>query len=60
MTTATVRLTCACGWQTTGDRDEVYEAALDHGRRLHNMEVTREQVDEMSAPVGEDERLSEC
>lgn len=45
------RLTCACGWQTTGDDEQVYQAALDHGRRLHNMEVTREQVEQMSAPL---------
>ena len=47
----TMQLTCACGWQTTGGPDDLYEAALDHGRRLHNMEVTREQVEQMSAPI---------
>ena len=31
------RLTCACGWQAAGTADQVYEAALEHGRRLHNM-----------------------
>lgn len=45
------QLTCACGWQTAGSVDEAYEAALEHGRRLHNMEVTREQVAEMSRPA---------
>lgn len=54
--TLTMRLTCACGWQTTGQREDVYAAALDHGRRLHNMEVTREQVEEMSAPIERQER----
>ena len=49
------RLTCACGWQTTGSPDEVFEAAREHGRRPHNMEVTREQVEAMSAPVDADE-----
>ena len=47
------RLTCACGWQTTGTPDDVYLAALEHGRRLHNMEVTRDQVEQMSTPVAD-------
>ncbi|HET9443900.1 MAG TPA: hypothetical protein VFO65_11290 [Acidimicrobiales bacterium] len=47
------RLTCACGWQTEGVRERVYEDTLDHGRRLHNMEVTPEQVDQMSTPLPE-------
>jgi len=29
--------------------DEVFTAALDHGRRLHNMDVTREQVEQISS-----------
>jgi predicted small metal-binding protein len=35
---------CACGWEITGTQDEVVEATIEHGRRLHNMEATREQV----------------
>jgi hypothetical protein len=35
---------CACGWEIRGSRDVVVEATIDHGRRLHNMEATREQV----------------
>ncbi len=35
---------CACGWEVTGSLDEVVEATIDHGRRMHNMEATREQV----------------
>jgi predicted small metal-binding protein len=35
---------CACGWQVRGSEDEVVEATIDHGRRIHNMEATREQV----------------
>ncbi len=35
---------CACGWKVTGPLDEVVEATIDHGRRMHNMEATREQV----------------
>jgi predicted small metal-binding protein len=35
---------CACGWEVTGSLDEVVEATIDHGRRIHNMAATREQV----------------
>jgi predicted small metal-binding protein len=35
---------CACGWEISGSEDEVVDATIDHGRRIHNMEATREQV----------------
>jgi predicted small metal-binding protein len=35
---------CACGWEVTGPEDEVVDATIDHGKRIHNMEATREQV----------------
>ena len=35
---------CACGWEFRGTRDEVVDATIDHGARIHNMEATREQV----------------
>ena len=35
---------CACGWEITGSEDEVVDATIDHGRRIHNMAATREQV----------------
>jgi predicted small metal-binding protein len=35
---------CACGWEVTGPLDDVVEATIDHGRRIHNMEATRDQV----------------
>ena len=35
---------CECGWEVTGPLDEVVDATIDHGRRIHNMEATREQV----------------
>ena len=35
---------CACGWEVRGSEDEVVEATIEHGRRIHNMEATREQV----------------
>jgi uncharacterized protein DUF1059 len=35
---------CACGWEITGSEDEVVDATIDHGRRIHNMEATRDEV----------------
>jgi predicted small metal-binding protein len=35
---------CACGWEVTGSEDEVVDATIEHGRRIHNMEATRDQV----------------
>jgi predicted small metal-binding protein len=35
---------CACGWEITGTLDLVVDATIDHGRRIHNMEATWEQV----------------
>ncbi len=35
---------CACGWEASGTEDAVVAATREHGRRLHNMEATREQV----------------
>ena len=38
------RMRCACGWEVTGEEDEVVRATQEHGQRLHNMRATREQV----------------
>ena len=35
---------CACGWEVSGSEEEVVDATIDHGRRIHNMEATRAQV----------------
>ena len=35
---------CACGWEVTGSEDEVVDATIEHGRRIHNMEATGDQV----------------
>jgi predicted small metal-binding protein len=39
-----MRLRCACGWETTGTEEELIAAAEEHGRRVHNMQPTREEV----------------
>jgi predicted small metal-binding protein len=35
---------CACGWEVTGSEDDVVDATIDHGQRIHNMVATRDQV----------------
>ena len=39
-----IRTRCACGWDASGPEDEVVEATIEHGQRLHNMIATRAQV----------------
>ena len=47
----TLRTRCVCGWEATGTEDEVVEATLDHGLRVHNMAGTREQVLERAEQI---------
>ena len=35
---------CTCGWEVSGSEDEVVAATIEHGRRIHNMEATRDDV----------------
>jgi len=44
MTTQILRLRCACGWETSGPEPELVAATQEHGRRVHNMEATRDEV----------------
>jgi predicted small metal-binding protein len=39
-----ITVRCVCGWESTGGTDEVVAATTEHGRRVHNMVATREQV----------------
>ncbi len=45
-----LRLRCACGWQARGTQEQLITDAVEHGRRLHNMEPTPEQVLAMITP----------
>jgi arylformamidase len=44
MAATLMRLRCACGWETIGTESELIAATQDHGRRLHNMVPTRDEV----------------
>ncbi len=39
-----LRVRCACGWETSGDEASVVEATIDHGRTVHNMIASRDEV----------------
>lgn len=45
-----MRVRCACGWEDEGDEDQVVATTQAHGRELHNMEATRDQVVAMAIP----------
>ena len=46
----TITVRCACGWETTGSEDLVVEATSEHGRQMHNMVPTRDEVLAMAIP----------
>lgn len=48
-----MRLRCACGWETSGTEQELIEATQEHGRRIHNMLPTREEV--LAMVIADDE-----
>lgn len=46
-----LKIICACSWEIVGEEDEVVRATQEHGRTVHNMESTREQVLAMAVPA---------
>ena len=40
----TITVRCVCGWETSGSEAAVVEATAEHGRRMHNMTPTRDEV----------------
>ena len=40
----TITVRCVCGWETSGTETDVVAATAEHGRRLHNMTPTRDEV----------------
>ncbi len=39
-----ITVRCVCGWESTGTTADVVMATTEHGRRLHNMTPTRDEV----------------
>jgi predicted small metal-binding protein len=44
-------VTCECGFEVSGDEETVVAVTQKHGRDVHNMDVTREQVLAMAKPA---------
>ena len=51
MSRESMRVRCVCGWETSGPEDDVVAQTQEHGRRIHNMEATREEVLAMAVAV---------
>jgi predicted small metal-binding protein len=41
---AIITVRCVCGWVTSGTETDVVAATAEHGRRLHNMTPTHDEV----------------
>jgi predicted small metal-binding protein len=50
-----ITVRCACGWETSGLEEDVVTATREHGRRLHNMTPTREEVLAMAVDSSRDQ-----
>lgn len=44
-------VSCDCGWSFEGEEDDLVRAVQEHGRSVHNMEVTPEQALAMADPA---------
>ena len=51
MSRESMRVRCVCGWETSWPEDDVVAQTQEHGRRIHNMEATREEVLAMAVAV---------
>jgi predicted small metal-binding protein len=49
-----ITVRCACGWETTGPEDDVIVATTEHGRRVHNMTATPDDVLAMAIEGSQD------
>ena len=54
MANAMITVRCVCGWETTGVEEDVIVATTEHGRRLHNMTPTRDEVLAMAVASARD------
>ena len=51
MTQKVVTTRCACGWETVGAEPDAVAATIEHGRYVHTMEATPEQILATAVPV---------
>jgi predicted small metal-binding protein len=46
---------CDCGWRFQGSEEELIEACAAHGRDVHDMELSREQILAVARPAEADD-----
>ena len=44
-------IVCDCGWSARGTEEELVAAAQQHGREIHDMVPTREQILAVAKPA---------
>jgi predicted small metal-binding protein len=44
-------VTCDCGWSIRGSEESVVKATIDHGRSVHQIELTQEQARDTARPI---------
>ena len=54
-----ITVRCVCGWETTGAEADVIVATTEHGRRLHNMAPTRDEVLAMAVARAQDSPVTQ-
>jgi predicted small metal-binding protein len=46
-----LQIECDCGWTCRGTEEELLAACAEHGREVHGMELTREQILAVARPA---------
>ena len=54
-----ITVRCSCGWETTGVENDVIVATTEHGRRVHNMTPTGDEVLAMAVAKTQDSPLTQ-
>jgi len=48
------QVTCQCGWRTRGTKDVIVPAVQEHGRSVHNLQVSEADVMALAVPAQAD------
>jgi predicted small metal-binding protein len=45
------QVTCVCGWRVRGAKEEVIKAVQEHGRSVHGLETSEDEVMALAVPA---------
>ena len=45
------QVTCLCGWRVRGTKEDVVRAVQEHGRSVHQLETSEEEVMALAVPA---------